>query len=61
MYRIYAKAPGMKRFKALDVKRGVVVENLIHATFYETRGEALHVLNNLACDNLSIQFDLRKV
>lgn len=62
MYRIYGKAKTEKRFKALDLKNGVFVNNLMYASFfYENELEQLKkVVQNLNEQNREFTFEIRK-
>ena len=62
MYRIYGKAKTEKRFKALDLKNGVFVNNLMYASFfYENELEQLKkVVQNLNEQNEEFIFEIRK-
>lgn len=62
MYRIYGKQKTEKRFKALDLKNGVLVNNLMYASFfYENELEQLKkVVQDLNEQNREFTFEIRK-
>ena len=62
MYRIYGKQKNEKRLKALDLKNGVFVSNLIYASFfYENELEQLKkVVQDLNEQNREFTFEIRK-
>ena len=62
MYRIYGKQKTEKRFKALDLKNGVFVNNLMYASFfYENELEQLKkVVQDLNEQNEEFIFEIRK-
>lgn len=62
MYRIYGKQKTEKRFKALDLKNGVFVNNLIYASFfYEHELKQLKkVVQDLNEQNREFTFEIRK-
>lgn len=62
MYRIYGKQKTEKRFKALDLKNGVFVNNLMYASFfYDNELEQLKkVVQNLNEQNKDFIFEIRK-
>ena len=62
MYRIYGKQKNEKRFKALDLKNGVFVNNLMYASFfYENELEQLKkVVRDLNEQNEEFIFEIRK-
>ena len=62
MYRIYGKQKNEKRFKALDLKNGVFVNNLMYASFfYENELEQLKkVVQDLNEQNEEFIFEIRK-
>lgn len=62
MYRIYGKQKTEKRFKALDLKNGVFVNNLMYASFfYENELEQLKkVVQDLNEQNREFTFEIRK-
>ena len=62
MYRIYGKQKTEKRFKALDLKNGVFVNNLMYASFfYENELEQLKkVVKDLNEQNREFTFEIRK-
>ena len=62
MYRIYGKQKNEKRFKALDLKNGVFVNNLMYASFfYENELEQLKkVVQDLNEQNREFTFEIRK-
>ena len=62
MYRIYGKQKTEKRFKALDLKNGVFVNNLMYASFfYENELEQLKkVVQDLNEQNKEFIFEIRK-
>ena len=62
MYRIYGKLKKEKRFKALDLKNGVFVNNLMYASFfYENELEQLKkVVQDLNEQNKEFTFEIRK-
>lgn len=62
MYRIYGKQKNEKRFKALDLKNGVFVNNLMYASFfYEHELEQLKkVIQDLNEQNREFTFEIRK-
>lgn len=62
MYRIYGKKKTEKRFKALDLKNGVFVNNLMYASFfYENELEQLKkVVQDLNEQNREFTFEIRK-
>ena len=62
MYRIYGKQKTEKRFKALDLKNGVFVNNLMYASFfYENELEQLKkVVQDLNEQNEDFTFEIRK-
>ena len=62
MYRIYGKQKTEKRFKALDLKNGVFVNNLMYASFfYENELEQLKkVVQDLNEQNREFIFEIRK-
>jgi len=61
MYRIYAKFTDVKTFKALDIARGVPVDNLIHATILnsEELGKAQNYLKLVKQDQPEISLQIR--
>jgi hypothetical protein len=61
MYRIYAKFTDIKTFKALDISRGVPVDNLIHATILnsEELGKAQDYLKLVKQDQPEISLQIR--
>lgn len=64
-YRIYGRKPREKRFKAMDMNRGIQVNNLIRATVYwavtESKLERLQALcKQLEEDNPGWVFELRE-
>ena len=61
-YRIYGKLKTEKRFKALDLKNGVFVNNLMYASFfYEYELERLKkVVQDLNEQNIDFKFEIRK-
>lgn len=62
MYRIYGKQKNKKRFKALDLKNGVFVNNLMYASFfYENELTQLKkVVQDLNEQNEEFIFEIRK-
>lgn len=62
MYRIYGKQKNEKRFKALDLKNGVFVNNLMYASFfYENELTQLKkVVQDLNEQNEEFIFEIRK-
>lgn len=62
MYRIYGKQKTEKRFKALDLKNGVFVNNLMYASFFYDN--ELHLLKKVVQDlneqNKEFIFEIRK-
>ena len=62
MYRIYGRQKNEKRFKALDLKNGVFVNNLMYASFfYENELEQLKkVVQDLNEQNREFTFEIRK-
>ena len=62
MYRIYGKQKNEKRFKALDLKNGVFINNLMYASFfYENELEQLKkVVQDLNEQNEEFIFEIRK-
>lgn len=62
MYRIYGKQKNEKRFKALDLKNGVFVNNLMYASFFH--GNELDQLRKVVRDlneqNKEFTFEIRK-
>ena len=62
IYRIYGKQKNEKRLKALDLKNGVFVSNLIYASFfYENELEQLKkVVQDLNEQNREFTFEIRK-
>jgi hypothetical protein len=61
MYRIYAKFTDVKTFKALDISRGIPVDNLIHATILnsEELGKAQDYLKLVKQDQPEILLEIR--
>lgn len=60
MYRLYASYK-KGRYKAVDWKNGLQVNNLIYATIFNKQ-EADKVLKEAtSCDNPDFRFELRKV
>ena len=62
MYRIYGKQKNEKRFKALDLKNGVFVNNLMYASFfYKNELKQLKkVVQDLNEQNEEFIFEIRK-
>jgi hypothetical protein len=62
MYRIYAKFPDFKTFKALDISKGAPVENLIHATIINSEeiGKAQEYLKLVKQDQPKILLEIRE-
>jgi hypothetical protein len=60
-YRIYAKFTDVKTFKALDISRGIPVDNLIHATILnsEELGKAQDYLKLVKQDQPEILLEIR--
>ena len=62
-YRLYAKLIGQPKFKAIDIDRGIQVNNLIFATMVPQ--ERLGVLKELvkleSTDNPNVQFKIKKI
>ena len=59
-YRLYAKFPGQKTFKAVNWKSGQQVGNLIYASFF-TEEERNEVQKSLDLpENSSVKFEWRK-
>lgn len=62
MYRIYGKQKTEKRFKALDLKNGVFVNNLMYASFFYDNElyQLKKVVQNLNEQNREFIFEIRK-
>jgi hypothetical protein len=56
-FRLYGKGPGMRTFKAMDLKRGAPVGNLIYATIMEHE-KAQRVLEEVTRVNTDWSFRL---
>ena len=59
-YRIYGKFKNDKTFKAMDIKEGYQVNNLIYATLF-TKNEATRVFKHISRDNNDWKFEIREV
>ncbi len=61
-YRIYAKFPDFKTFKALDISKGAPVDNLIYATIInsEELGKAQNYLKLVKKDQPEIFLEIRE-
>lgn len=62
MYRIYGKQKTEKRFKALDLKNGVFVNNLMYASFFYDNElyQLKKVVQDLNEQNKEFIFEIRK-
>lgn len=60
MYHIYAKAQGQRTFRAMDMQRGIQVNNIIYATMHE-EAEAIQFMEGDAKLNPTWEFQLREI
>ena len=60
-YRIYAKAPGERIYKALDLGEGAQVDKLIYASIVSDLAEARRIKQNLTEQNSDWDFQIRDV
>jgi hypothetical protein len=60
MKRIMGKYKGQKRFRAMNVKDGIQVRNLIYATIFED-AEADRVLEHITKENTDWEFKLYEI
>lgn len=60
-YRIYAKFPDFKTFKALDISQGIAVDNLIYATIINSEeiGKTQDYLKLVKQDQPEISLQIR--
>jgi hypothetical protein len=58
-YRLYAKFEGQNKFKALDLSKGLQVENLIYATMIPS--ENLGKIDQIIKDNTETEFKIVKI
>jgi hypothetical protein len=60
LYNIYMKTKGMKKFRPMDLSKGIPVINLMYATLL-THKDAYNILLNLIEDNPTMEFKKVKV
>lgn len=59
-YFIYAKDSSMKRFQPLDVAEGTVHTSVLYASMFDSKNEAMEIMERLSVQNPSISFKLVK-
>ena len=57
-FRLYAKFPGQKTFKPLDLAEGIQTDKLIYATLL-TFGEGVRAIQAIKETNPEVELDLR--